>query len=164
MKIIVISDTHGRSDRVQRVLSLHKEYDAVLFSGDGLCDVQDIAGCVAVRGNCDLSFAFLDTQGEQLLTFDGVRIFMTHGHDYSVKSGTDRLLCHASALGADLVIFGHTHVPCERYIPSGTPVADIKTAKPMHLFNAGSLGGRSASFGVIQIKNGQILMSHGNLN
>lgn len=163
MKIIVLSDTHGRADRVREALSRHVSYDALLFSGDGLRDMADIAGCIAVKGNCD-SFFFSDSvPSEQVLAFDGVRILLTHGHEYFVKSGLERLVARADELGADLAVFGHTHEMCEKYIPEGTQIGGVRVKKPMYLFNAGSLASAEGSFGVIEIRNAQILLSHGML-
>ena len=167
MRIVVISDTHGRREAVREVIERQGAYDALLFLGDGLRDIDEgTAGLVAVRGNCD-GFSGVDAPIEQMLTLDGVRIFMTHGHAYSVKSETKRLLAHAYALGADIVIFGHTHVPMERYVPAGTPLPDgTLTDRAMYLFNLGSLGAPrdgKPSFGVIEIRGGKPLLSCGEL-
>ena len=57
MKLIVISDTHGRPSRILEVLKRHPSYDALIFLGDGLRDIDyvsdEIHGLYAVRGNCD---------------------------------------------------------------------------------------------------------------
>lgn len=164
MKIIVISDTHGRRDRVAEVLSRHARYDALLFLGDGLrdLDTSELCGLAAVRGNCDLFSA--DALTERVLTLDGVKILMTHGHTYSVKSGTERLAAHAASLGADVALFGHTHIATEKYISDGTELCGTRLEKPLYLFNPGSLGeprGALPSFGVIEIRRGKVLLSHG---
>lgn len=166
MKIIVISDTHGRSDRVAEVLSRHSRYDALLFLGDGLrdLDTQSLGGLSAVRGNCDV-FALGDGfPTERTLVLDGIKIFMTHGHAYSVKSGTERLAAHAASVGADIAMYGHTHVAREQYYPADSELCGVKTEKPLYVFNPGSLGeprGSEPSFGVIEIRHGQPLLSHG---
>lgn len=162
MKLIVISDTHGRADAyIERVLRLHEDRDAVLFLGDGIRDFLglDIGNLFAVRGNCDI-YCPDDVPTERLLTFDGVRILMMHGHTHSVKSGTARLLAYARARGADVVLYGHTHEPIERY------VRDSDEERGIYLFNPGSLGeprGNAPSYGVIEIKKGQLLLSLGHL-
>lgn len=165
MKLLVLSDTHGRVDRVRRLLDLHEDADAVLFLGDGLSDMArciiDPAKLFCVRGNCD-GYAFsssLYAPDEQRLCFEGYTILMMHGHLHGVKSGTDRAARYAAAKGANILLFGHTHMPLESYLSEG---ADGEG--PMYLFNPGSLGaGQEASFGLVQIRNGQILFSHGKL-
>ena len=41
---------------------------------------------------------------------EGVRIFYTHGHNYNVKYGTQRLSETAKANCYDIVLYGHTHI------------------------------------------------------
>lgn len=166
MKLLVLSDTHGRVDRVLRVLNLHSDADAVLFLGDGISDISrsgvDTGKLFCVRGNCDgVSFnPSLYSPDELSLCFDGFNILMMHGHLHGVKSGIDSAVRYAAAKGADILLFGHTHIPCESYLSSD----DMK--KPIYIFNPGSLGagqGGSASYGLIQTKNRHILFSHGSL-
>ena len=162
MKLIVISDTHGRADTyIERVLRLHEDRDAVLFLGDGIRDFLglEIGNLFAVRGNCDI-YCPDDVPTERILTFDGVRILMMHGHTHSVKSGTARLLAYARARGVGAVLYGHTHEPLERYVRADDEERGI------YLFNPGSLGeprGGAPSYGVIEIKKGQLLLSLGHL-
>ncbi len=160
MKLVVISDSHGRADRVGRVMDMHRDYDALLFLGDGLYDVCDVAGAVCVRGNCDYMVRE-GTDNERMLCFDGARILMMHGHTHSVKSGDGRAIHYAISKGADLLLYGHTHVRKERYVPQGTVIDGQATARPIYVFNPGSLGSFEASYGLVQIKNGSILLSHG---
>ncbi len=167
MKLIVISDTHGRRDRIAEVLSRHTRYDALLFLGDGLNDFDDACGFVGVRGNCDFQTACGEYPYERTLIFDGVKIFITHGHKYSVKSGTEVLAAHAAALGADIALYGHTHIAREQYFSDGSTVGGELLKKPIYVFNPGSLGeprGAEPSFGVIEIRRGQALLSHGYLS
>ena len=173
MKILVLSDTHGRKNRILDVLDIHPRYDALLFLGDGLRDLdtldEPVLGLAAVRGNCD-GLSFLGLGGgvptERTLCLDGFKIFMTHGHAYSVKSGRERLLAHAAALDADIVLYGHTHVAEEKYYPEGSEIGGLTLKKGIYLFNPGSLGeprGAAPTYGLIQIKNGSVLFSHGNV-
>ena len=167
MKLLILSDTHGRVDRVSRVLKLHADADAILFLGDGLSDIArsciDIGKLFCVRGNCD-AFSVssnIFSPDELSLCFEGYNILMMHGHLHGVKSGLERATAYAQAKGADVLLFGHTHTPIEKYTS-----ADSENSKPLYLFNPGSLGagqGGTSSYGLIQIKNGQILFSHGSL-
>lgn len=170
MKIIVLSDTHGRSYRIDEVLRRNADSDAVLFLGDGLRDFQTdaIRGFAAVRGNCD-GYSFFtgdDTPTELMLTLDGFKFLMMHGHTKNVKSGTELAVAYAYGKGADVLLYGHTHVPHERYYPVGSELCGRITERPIYAFNPGSLGEagwNEPTFGVIQIKNGQILFSYGRL-
>ena len=164
MTFVVLSDTHGRADRVASVLSRNTQRDAVLFLGDCLRDVMDVSDAISVKGNCDgLLFG---GESEQMLCFDGVRILMMHGHTHSVKSGTDRAVLYALSKGADVLLYGHTHLPEEKYYPAGSNISGTLTDKPIYVFNPGCLGAPNdthPSFGLLQIKNGSVLLSHGKL-
>ena len=46
----------------------------------------------------------------ELFSLSKTTIFMTHGHNYSVKNNLHALYGAARSLGADLVLYGHTHV------------------------------------------------------
>lgn len=167
MTLLVISDTHGREDRVRELLRLHREAEAVLFLGDGLRDLpeelcsSDRPRLFAVSGNCDpFTFGGASLGEEALLDLGSYRFLLMHGHRHSVKSGTERAVAYASVKGADVLLYGHTHVPEERYLPQK------EGGRPLWVFNPGSLGAPwdgAPSFGLIQIRGGQILFSHGTL-
>ncbi len=40
------------------------------------------------------------------------RFYMVHGHQYGVKMSLQSLYYRAKEKEADIVLFGHTHVPC----------------------------------------------------
>ena len=167
MTLLVMSDTHGRIDRVREVLRIHSEASAVIFLGDGLRDLPEELICsehprlYAVSGNCDPFLLGGCSLGEEaLLDFGGYRFLLMHGHRHGVKSGRENALAYASARGADVLLYGHTHVPEERYLPTE------EGGKPMWVFNPGSLGvpwDGLPSYGLIQIRGRQILFSHGTL-
>lgn len=170
MRFVVVSDSHGDAMHLPDVLSKARggrfPVDGVLFLGDGIGDLQILAPyglpIIYVRGNCD--YSFLDAPSEETVRFEGKRIFMTHGHHYDVKWGLDRLVASAAERGADIVLFGHTHLPTEKYYPAGTEVCGLTLGKPIYAFNPGSLrearGGYPAGFGVLELTGGNILWSH----
>jgi len=112
MKIAVISDTH----KIKKYIELSKKYiddaDVLIHLGDDSEDIEeltmDFKGEVyGVRGNCDYINKY---PNEQLLVLGGKRIFITHGHIYGVKNGMMNILYKAEELGADIILFGHTHI------------------------------------------------------
>lgn len=175
MKILVISDSHGRDDRLGRVMDMHKNADALIFLGDGINDLvradAELYGFTvyAVSGNCDGLFSFLGSKypTELTLNLGGVRILAMHGHTRSVKSGIDGAMLAAEQKEADILLFGHTHSPINKYFPEGREYEYGKLSKPLYVFNPGSLqrseDGR-AHFGLIQIKDGNVLISSGTLD
>lgn len=147
-KILVISDVHGRLRDLRWVLQ-NEPADALFFLGDGLYDLDTAlelrktplpCPVYRVRGNCDVGY---HDPAEGLAPFAGVLFFYTHGHHYGVKMGADRLAETAGARGADVALFGHTHV---RELQRGTGAAAA-------VFNPGSLrDGRS--YGVVTVTDG----------
>jgi putative phosphoesterase len=169
MIIPIISDSHGSGYKAEIIFErLRKCGDyprTAVFLGDGARDVDEgiPSGCElwSVAGNCDAWTLLYNDDGseipdERVEFVGGLKIFMTHGHKYSVKSGLGFAIGRARTLGADILLFGHTHEPISYTIP-----ADDRYEKPLYVFNPGSL--REGSFGLLTIKDGKPLFSHGKL-
>ena len=106
--ITVFSDSHGMP-LPNKLLSVANESDLVFFLGDGLLSLGDMPlhkGFHAVQGNCDSYCGFDD---EQVIEVENVRILLTHGDKYRVKSDLTALSMRALELGCTLVLYGHTH-------------------------------------------------------
>ncbi len=110
MKICILSDTH-RHIELERVLEIIKDADLVVHLGDCTTDAQDIA-CVAkcrvvsVAGNCDY-----EGKQEEILHINKHIIMCTHGHTYGRYNILPLLNADAEKHGADIVLYGHTHIP-----------------------------------------------------
>jgi len=117
LKIGVLSDTHGIKYLAEKALANMGDIAILLHAGDLVADAHGIdttryqVYCVA--GNCD-TFSLEPT--EKVLEFEGKKILLTHGHTYRVKHGYGRLLARAKEVSADIVVYGHTHVPENTYI------------------------------------------------
>ncbi len=113
MKILIISDTHGRHDYLETVLEYEKPLDLLIHLGDaqGHEDyIEVIAECPVevVAGNNDF---YSSLPGERELKIGKYKVFLTHGHYYYVNAGTRRIRQEAEERGMDIVMFGHTHHP-----------------------------------------------------
>ena len=110
MKILVVSDSHGRYDRLGTLMSMHADADEILFLGDGVRDLDALADDLpvrAVRGNCDL-FGSGDLPTERLEELGGKRFFLTHGHRYGVKYSLEAAIAafHPPVAGARVADIG----------------------------------------------------------
>lgn len=117
MKILVVSDTHGHTKNLETVLKKVGEVDFFIHCGDLESDEDYIRALVdapvcMVAGNNDW---FSDLDREQEITVDDYRIWVTHGNQYGVSLGTERLLEEAEARNVDVVMYGHTHKPLIEY-------------------------------------------------
>ncbi|NPV92947.1 MAG: metallophosphoesterase [Firmicutes bacterium] len=111
IRIAVFGDTHGDTDAATRALNALGYLDLILHTGDHYTDAKKISRelnqeILAVAGNCDpYSFG----PKEKTVTIGGKKIFLTHGHQWGVKNGILNLFYRGKELGADLVVYGHTH-------------------------------------------------------
>ena len=113
MKILIVSDTHGRHDTFNRALEAAGKIDFMIHLGD-IQDEEDymemVCGCPVcmVAGNNDF---FSDLPYERTEIIGGKKMFLTHGHAYAVHDGIRRLAEEGRKHQAEVVMFGHTHVP-----------------------------------------------------
>ena len=113
MKILIVSDTHGKDDNFVRVLKKENDAGLLIHLGD-LCGLESHIEklskipCYCVRGNNDYRSLLPD---ESIIMLGKYRCFITHGHDYGVYYGTRILKEHARALDCRFAMYGHTHFP-----------------------------------------------------
>ena len=163
MKCLVFSDSHSYYYNMARALKLHRDAEVVFFLGDGLSDIDYVsselpnAKFLAVRGNCDMRRLALGVLCEktEMIEIMGKRIVYTHGDLYGAKYGTAGLEMLALEKDADIVLYGHTHIPATEYI------SDYE--KPFYLFNPGCIGSSCGTYGILTLTEGaEPLFSHGN--
>ena len=113
MKILVLSDSHGNVDNMIRAVE-RVQPQRVLHLGDCQRDLTALQAAFpgmpmeGVPGNCDWGSC---DQPERLLEIGGVRIFALHGHTRNVKHSPMAAMYAAKEYGAQVLLFGHTHVP-----------------------------------------------------
>lgn len=109
--LTVISDTHGARSNLSRLVGDCSISDKIVFLGDGLSDLMELYEfedkIIRVAGNCDFSIA----SGKRAeFTLEGVKFLAVHGDEFGVKVTLDRLKSYAKSIGANVVLYGHTHV------------------------------------------------------
>ena len=146
MRILVVSDVHGRESLLWEAIEQQPTARTVLFLGDGIRQAEAAQErypdrtFYMVPGNCDMGCSLLPVRQE---TLGGKRFYFTHGHLHDVKYTLYRLDLAARQAGADIALFGHTHAPYEEY------------ADGLYLFNPGSLG-YGHTYGFVDIQGGGI--------
>lgn len=117
MKILVFSDSHGNISHMANMVE-REAPDRIFHLGDMVRDAEALAErfpaipLESVCGNCDLGTL---EPPKKLLEVRGRRILMTHGHIYQVKVGIGTAVLAAREMGADILLFGHTHeAMCDR--------------------------------------------------
>ena len=132
MIVAVVSDTHGIVLPVAYSLQRNK-VDIVLHLGDNASDakkIEQITGMeiYAVAGNCDDNSK--DVPEELVLEIRRKKFFLTHGHNYDVDNGIDKIVEKAKEVGADYALFGHTHVHIRERVDGITVLNPGSTTLP----------------------------------
>ena len=165
MKCLCFSDSHGSSYYITRALNLHPDAEVVFFLGDGISDFEEAVRAdrktrayFAVKGNCDYTALFMNNPLKKAETVHllGRKIVITHGDLYMVKYSDEGLKRLAISESADVVVFGHTHRPTEKYVSF-----DLQNT---YFFNPGSIRcgyGNVPTYGIISMDEDNILFSHG---
>ncbi len=130
-KILILSDTHGKCDLMYEIINKVKPIDSLVHCGDvgygGIeRELSAASDCPVhvVCGNNDYGSTYPYTDS---FTLQGHKIIVTHGHRQRVYSDLSPLLYLAEENRADIVMFGHLHVPV------------VKTWEGITLVNPGSL-------------------------
>ena len=150
MKVLIVSDTHGRHGNLDEVLEREKPIDMLIHLGDVEHDDNYIEALAEypvhiIAGNNDY-FSYLPS--DKVIQVGKYRVWLTHGHTYCVSMDTKRLRRAAMSRGVDIVMFGHTH----------RPYLDVQ--EDMIVLNPGSLSyprqeGRCATYMIMEITEGK---------
>lgn len=107
--IVVISDTHGNFSKIDKLMPILKESNYVFHLGDCASDIMAYRRelgdkLYSVKGNCD------GGGNDLVVDVEGVKMLITHGDRYGVKSSLTSLCLRAKEVGATIVFYGHTHI------------------------------------------------------
>ncbi len=149
MKILVLSDSHSALSFMRLCIAGVKP-DAVVHLGDYYADGEAMKEefpqirFYQVPGNCDKYRMDLLVAETLIEKIGGVKLLMTHGHRHRVKSGLGALIQDARCVGAQAVLFGHTHEACCEFIDG------------LWVVNPGSCGFYGGSAALVTIQNNAI--------
>lgn len=154
MRVLIISDTHGDDRTFMELADIAGDIDMLIHCGDvgGSEELyKDIVKCPVkmVSGNNDF---YSDLKDEEEFDIGSHHVIVTHGHRLRVSWGTERLMEYAYNTGADIIFYGHTHIP------------DIEYDEDFNVYavNPGSLSqprqpGHKASYAIMEIdKNDEV--------
>ena len=140
MRILIVSDTHGKHGSLDKVLEREKQIDMFLHMGDvedGDIYIEAVLDCPVhiVAGNNDY---YGNLPREEILQIGKYKVWMTHGHTYCVSMNTRRLKEAARERGVNIVMYGHTHRP-DIDIEEG--LATVKDIQQMEVDVLGAMTG-----------------------
>ena len=123
VKIGITGDTHGSKQAIRQVLHAVPPVEYWFDPGEGKANV------------------------DEFITLAGQRIWLTHGHRYLHGYQVSELAWWARKLEADIVVFGHTHVPLVKWF------GDVLLVNPgSPVLPRSEMG---ATFAVLTVKEGE---------
>ena len=151
MKVLIVSDTHGHDENLERAVMQETPFDMLIHCGD--VEGREIfiealveCPCCIVSGNNDF---FSDLPREDVIEIDGNRVLVTHGHYYGVSMDISGVAEEAKARNCDAVFFGHTHKPVIEQIEGVLTVNPGSLSYPRH-------HGRKPSYAVLETSDGKM--------
>lgn len=115
----MVSDSHRATRYLYKIVEKHMDTaDLFIFLGDIDSDFDSVLMLYPniryerVAGNNDFFSVY---PYEKLLDLGSKKIFICHGHTKHVKFGYGEIVSFCKNIGADLCLFGHTHVAYSNY-------------------------------------------------
>lgn len=140
MKIVVVSDSHGKNSRLDEILRLQPDADLYVHCGDIETSEDEYPMYHTVMGNNDY---FCDYPEKLILPAEGHQILVMHGNQFPYMRRVQKMAEFAKQLGCDIFCYGHTHV------------AALEEIDGVMMINPGSVwrarDGRGPSYAVIMI-------------
>lgn len=147
MKVLLMSDSHGKTDLVKKIMGIHSDADVMIHCGDLEDANYDLKNLKIVKGNNDV---FYDYPDKLILELEGHRVLIIHSHqfyfhDYALP---ENLAKHAIKEDCDILFFGHTHK------------AYFRECNGVTLVNPGALSyardGKGISYAIVYINENDI--------
>lgn len=113
MKVLIVSDTHGRDSGLEKVVEKEAPFDMLVHCGDvegreNFIETLTEGQICMVYGNNDF---YTNLPREAIIQIAGKRALVTHGHYYGIERGLERLVNTAKQHDCQIVMFGHIHTP-----------------------------------------------------
>lgn len=141
-----MSDSHHDLSAIDDAICLADDVDCWLHAGDSIDDAGYLAD---VSKNLymlflviQIGFPLSQKKYQQKLLAKNI---LTHGHKYNVKWTTKYLYEQASKLGADIIVYGHSHVGNEEHVNDKIIINPGSVSEPRD--------GLDPSFMIIDINN-----------
>ena len=152
MKVLIVSDTHGRDENLELAVNREAPFDMLVHCGDVegrefYIEALAECPCSIVSGNNDF---FSDLPREEVIDIEENKVLVTHGHYYGVSMGHEEIVEKTKAKDCQAVIYGHTHRPV------------VEEEDGILVINPGSLTfprqqGRRPSYAVMDVEEGKDL-------
>ena len=145
MKLVVVSDSHGKANILEEIVERHPDAQAYLHCGDIEAPQEYYPEYTIVLGNNDI---YYDYPEYRILNVGKHRIYMAHSHRFSYLHRGEQMAKTALENDCDIFFYGHTHIAADEMING------------VRLINPGSLwrsrDGRDPSYAVVTLDEEQV--------
>lgn len=145
MKILLVSDSHGNNEALDKLIKKHPDMDLYLHLGDSESTPEMLRPFVTVKGNCDY---FSDADEKFLIRTEVGYLFATHKPPYVDQQA-------AEEQGIKIICHGHTHK------------RRFEKIKNILYINPGAISysrdGNDLSYLIIEIKQGEVKHTFANI-
>jgi len=141
LRLGVISDTHGLLR--PEVADVFRGVDHILHAGDVgrleiITELEKLAPVTAVYGNTDGTEIRSRLPKVAEIELDGFRIVVTHGDQFGRRVDPSKL--QPAFPDADIIVYGHTHVPLIELVDTVVTVMNPGGAGPRRFDIPASVG------------------------
>lgn len=149
MKLLIFSDSHGYFPLMKEAVR-REQPDRIVHLGDYFRDGEELhrrfpgIPMTQVAGNCDRFASLIGLPETGIECWEGVKLFLTHGHLQRVKQSLLPLELTAREQGANVALFGHSHSPF------------CRMEQGVLLFNPGTCGSNAGTYGLMILKRGSL--------
>ena len=159
----VLSDTHSRFLSADLLQALKKQFSSckrIIHAGDVtrhafLAELEAHGWqVIAVRGNMDVDADVLSLPPKRVFNVQGVRIGVWHG--WGAPHGIrKKILNEFQPDPPEVIIYGHTHEPCDvrqdgvRFVNPGSPARPRRSGAPT--IGLLSIAGQNVDFEILSI-------------
>lgn len=152
MRILLLSDTHNDTNRIDYILEQCGPVDQVIHCGDVERDAEymsyvmpPLSPICSVSGNNEW---YAEKPYYTILSFEGIRFYITHGHQERVKRDLSLLAYKAKKNDCQVALFGHTHKRADEMTDG------------IRCINPGSVCYPGCSYAILTIVNGNLTVEH----
>ena len=107
MKIVLMSDSHGNSGSIKKVILENRDADYFYHLGDVCDNPEQFPNITFVKGNNDYWY---DLPEYIIANIEGHRIYMTHSHKINGMNKKKEMAKIAKENNCDIFCYGHTHI------------------------------------------------------
>ena len=152
-KIVVMSDSHGYHQMINRVKELEPDGDYYVHCGDSEAETYMMQDWLCVKGNNDW---YSDFPNQIKFKVEDLNFLVTHGHRFGYMDRETSMIYTLQEANCDVLLSGHTHVPMYKEVDGCTLINPGSTTLPR--------GGSNRSYCVIYVEGKDLKVEFKNLD